>query len=58
MAEYQRAAMFPFGGQQQSAYRAIADGYASLAHQPGNSANEVMTLPTKPYSMDSSTLIQ
>ena len=58
VAEHQRAAMPALGGLQQRAHRAIAEGYALLAHQPGSSANELTTLPTSPYSTDSSTLIQ
>ena len=42
---------------QQSAHLALTHRYAQ-SRQAGRSSTEAMTLPTKPYSMDSSTLIQ
>ena len=58
VAEGQGRPMLAFGGQKQRADLFLADVDVQFVHQAGKSAAELITVPTSPYSTDSSTLIQ
>ena len=58
VAEGQRGAMFAIGRAQQGADFPVGDWNAQCLHQLGSSSALVITVPTSPYSTDSSTLIQ
>ena len=58
VAEGQGPAMLALGRQKQRADPFLADVDVQFVHQSGRSAAELITVPTSPYSTDSSTLIQ